>query len=176
MQAERHLLGSENGLQLVFNTFPATFKKRAQGRGHEANDLGRFISMYEDWQRKLFPHCGFNYFLDKVEAEAGKRVVTEMTDQMRDKYVHGIDVDANAREEQQRQDKAAEAAEAERHREHVDGGARNVLGDFEDEEDQLAWMQFNVVGGEQAGVTGRAQGKHPSAWRRVEGESSEDEA
>lgn len=84
-QAEDHLLGSEKGLQHVINTFPARFKSRSKGRGHEISDLGRFIQLYEEWNRVLFPAYNFDYFLDKVEAEMAKRFVSHTVERMRDK-------------------------------------------------------------------------------------------
>lgn len=141
LQAEEHLLRNEYGLTHVFNTFPACFKARCTGNGRKSTsaNLGKFIALYEEWQRQLFPHSTFDYFLDKVEAEAGKRVVTNVVDRMRDRYVYGIDVDANAHEEAHAQHADASAAD-ETQQEH----ARPELVDaLDDEEDQRAWMQFN---------------------------------
>ena len=30
-------------------------------------DLRRLLQMYARWQRRLFPHCGFDDFIDRVE-------------------------------------------------------------------------------------------------------------
>lgn len=35
--------------------------------GHEAGDLRRLLELYGRWQRRLFPHCEFDDFVERLE-------------------------------------------------------------------------------------------------------------
>jgi len=62
----------DDGIPDVFKTFRGAFAAQAKGPGHEVGDLGRLLAMYERWQARVFPHCEFPQFLDKVEKLYGK--------------------------------------------------------------------------------------------------------
>lgn len=44
------MLQSSCGLPDVLVNFPAAFRRRYRGRGHEASDLRRLLEMYKRWQ------------------------------------------------------------------------------------------------------------------------------
>lgn len=63
---------SQAGIPHVFGTFQEAFHKQRKGKGHETGDLGRLLDMYERWHLRLFPHCDFDTFLQRVANLHGK--------------------------------------------------------------------------------------------------------
>ena len=46
----------DDGLAYVYSKFPGHFKQRFKGPGHELGDLQRFMDMYQQWHKKLYPY------------------------------------------------------------------------------------------------------------------------
>ena len=46
----------EDGIPYVFTKFPGAFKQRFKGPGHELGDLQRFMEMYQQWHKRLYPY------------------------------------------------------------------------------------------------------------------------
>ncbi len=61
-----HLLGP-NGLAVVYETFPAKYRERAKGEGHEAHDFNLLISMYKEWAIKMYPYAPADETLARVD-------------------------------------------------------------------------------------------------------------
>lgn len=50
----------------MFGTFREAFHKQRGGRKNVTRDLGLLLELYEQWQKKVFPHDDFDTFSKKV--------------------------------------------------------------------------------------------------------------
>lgn len=62
-----HCLQEDRGLIYMFQNFHQHFQSESKGRGHEVGDLKRLLEMYQRWQNRIFPHGGFDQFIEGLE-------------------------------------------------------------------------------------------------------------
>merc|ERR1712046_141988 len=69
--------------------------------GFELHDLNLLLSLYNDWRRKLFPHCDFNTFIRMIEKLSNKHELHLYFL----KFIKNISLDADVSACADRQDK-----------------------------------------------------------------------
>lgn len=57
--------------------FLDAFRKSSKGAGHEVEDLGLLIGLYEAWHKRLYNYCNFEEFLRKMD-KLGKSATVQV--------------------------------------------------------------------------------------------------
>ena len=78
-----------DGLQRIYEEFPQSCKFR--GRGSEARDIKKMLTMYREWAFQLHPGLAFTDILSKCEALGMKSktraCIQNLRDKERDRYI-----------------------------------------------------------------------------------------
>ena len=64
---------------------------KLKGKGHEAQDLDKIMSMYHNWHMEMAPKLEFGYFAERLSKFSGKKEVKEHMDKLRGVYRGDVD-------------------------------------------------------------------------------------
>jgi hypothetical protein len=83
------ILVSKEGLPLIYEQF---YKEcRMKGRGHEADDLKRLITLYSGWAWQLYPGLAFPDMINRIDTLGSKAVtrgcLLDLRDKERNRYL-----------------------------------------------------------------------------------------
>ncbi|GMH35585.1 hypothetical protein BSKO_03453 [Bryopsis sp. KO-2023] len=63
------------GIPTLHDKFLESFRASMKGPGHEIADLDTIISMYEEWQKRVYKYCQLDEFLRKAQKVSGMQDV-----------------------------------------------------------------------------------------------------